>query len=1603
MRKTLSLLLALAMVVTGLIVVPNVHAVTGVTFEHATYTTNEGTTFSSGVVSDGQIQFGFPPSNVMPGGKLDFSVTVSDNALSATNDFTATLYIKNSDGVQLAEKSVTFQLSSTVQSTTINFDDVSVPSSYKTVNVNIVVHNDTTDAVVASWSAAMWSPSYTWAAPGNKLALPTKATYGVGEQISVKAEDLSIPYAFYDGYIALVDPSKNYQPISKITMTDGLAAGVINYAKEGKLYWAVVDKAGFEILLNPVKVYWPEVIISKPKKLDPNNAYEVNVQLTATVNTVYGDTKPDSIDLVYWDQYGNIVAVHNVERSATITGHENTAYYITTDSMPPSAVYMTVRLHPDSNAIVGGVDYGKVYLDTDYIAQFSYINTELISNGQDQTIKIIVSSNSGAVLENAIVSYDLFFGGSYVNIENVIANTNDNGELLITIPGSYLEKKDHPAFVTVNINYVYDYGHLYLGDSKTLPIIQPEGLGVNFNVTPGRVGTNKFDVYVTYSSDYTGGLYAKVYFAVPEGYDDAPFKSVPDGVDPVDYINKHQDDYFIGSQPLSGHSAEIIKEINIPYGMSFPMYVVVKITDQYSNVVATQLKMVNVTITGWKYEASITDQEIHVGDTVTPTIRITDENGTPINNASLFITAKDLYGNSIKLVDVFGEPSNSDIVVDDYEWVISSRDMNVVNGVYDLAKAAGEDNLSAKESAVIYVSVYDNKGILQIATAKWFTIMPSESMALDVKALSKIIPGTPVSLQLTATGHSFVIDKIVADDKNAKFSYYPANGVFKDSGVISFVAEPGTYTIYVIDINGNGSAKAEIEVKPVTITVGGRFINDISNNIAFTFTFDNEPITISKLHFLGMAYYGNVKSSQYEDEVMGPSKIYQIAGAGATVTVEAYVNEYKVGETQIVPEKLHVKVDTGVAGVIELKENTATTATIDPTFKVYVGGDKGAISGIAVIVNGVKYYTNTNGYTEEIPTQNNNSIMIDGIRTLTYYINASKINIQSTVTITLEEPKVANNGVINVNEQSLKLIGHITVTSNTDDKIKSFTINGVPVPVAANGVFYYTVPLQSGTNAIVMEAKSELGATGTYTIYAVFKPETNVMIFLNTPMVANGGTVTVNNDTIHIAGRVMVSSNTNDELAEVHVNGKLAALSVNGMFEYDLKLVPGANKVKIEAITKGGLIAEYTFTVNFDAYANVNIVMISPEFNDQGVATVAEDSITLKGKLIINTNMSDYKVVRVVVNGEDAVMQGEYFTKEIKNLKEGNNEVKITVYDSLNQSYDYNYSIYYDKQSKIIKFLKQVKLVIVEPQELNNAPVYITYKKHFKLQAQVVAPEAPTEIKINGKAVANIYGLFTYETDLVEGNNTFTIVASFSNGAEKTFTITVIYHKAEPKFEVADATTTDGAIWTYETDQRNGIISMKIQYSGEVSVIANGVIVPMLDDVAQIAYRMPEDRDTMAIMVYVTTDDGNTYTVIINVKYNPYLHKDEIKLQIGSRHVYVNGEEHMLDVAPFIDKAAGRTMVPLRFIAEVLGYEVKWDGNTRTITIKDADNYIIFLMDKKGIAKTAVVNNQVVVLDAPARIVNGRTFVPIRFVAETFGLEVQWDGKTRTVTLIRHK
>lgn len=111
-----------------------------------------------------------------------------------------------------------------------------------------------------------------------------------------------------------------------------------------------------------------------------------------------------------------------------------------------------------------------------------------------------------------------------------------------------------------------------------------------------------------------------------------------------------------------------------------------------------------------------------------------------------------------------------------------------------------------------------------------------------------------------------------------------------------------------------------------------------------------------------------------------------------------------------------------------------------------------------------------------------------------------------------------------------------------------------------------------------------------------------------------------------------------------------------------------------------------------------------------------------------------------------------------------------------------------------------------------------------------------------------------------------------------------------------------------------------------------------------------------------------------------------IILQIGSTAALVDDQAIINDVAPVIHN--DRTLVPIRVITEALGGQVAWNEAAKEVTLtvngKEIKMTIGKVLEKYGVAPV---------------IIGGRTFVPVRFVADELGAVTTWDDATKTVTI----
>lgn len=124
-----------------------------------------------------------------------------------------------------------------------------------------------------------------------------------------------------------------------------------------------------------------------------------------------------------------------------------------------------------------------------------------------------------------------------------------------------------------------------------------------------------------------------------------------------------------------------------------------------------------------------------------------------------------------------------------------------------------------------------------------------------------------------------------------------------------------------------------------------------------------------------------------------------------------------------------------------------------------------------------------------------------------------------------------------------------------------------------------------------------------------------------------------------------------------------------------------------------------------------------------------------------------------------------------------------------------------------------------------------------------------------------------------------------------------------------------------------------------------------------------------------------------------------VSLKINNPVMSVNGVDKQIDpgrdTKPVI--VNGRTLVPIRAIIEEFNGNVGWDEPSKTVTLNIFDDKVQLVID----SKTAYHNGKSYQLDVAPTVINDRTMLPIRFIAESFNLGIAWDDKTQTVSVIR--
>lgn len=119
----------------------------------------------------------------------------------------------------------------------------------------------------------------------------------------------------------------------------------------------------------------------------------------------------------------------------------------------------------------------------------------------------------------------------------------------------------------------------------------------------------------------------------------------------------------------------------------------------------------------------------------------------------------------------------------------------------------------------------------------------------------------------------------------------------------------------------------------------------------------------------------------------------------------------------------------------------------------------------------------------------------------------------------------------------------------------------------------------------------------------------------------------------------------------------------------------------------------------------------------------------------------------------------------------------------------------------------------------------------------------------------------------------------------------------------------------------------------------------------------------------------------------------KVVIPIGSQVIYIGDETYKLDVPPYITNDV--TKLPLRAISDIFKAGIYWNGAEKSIDIEVGEDKIEMAVGNPKM----YVNGYAVPLSSAPEISDGRAFVPLRDMAQIFGIDdIKWDGESKTVS-----
>lgn len=154
-----------------------------------------------------------------------------------------------------------------------------------------------------------------------------------------------------------------------------------------------------------------------------------------------------------------------------------------------------------------------------------------------------------------------------------------------------------------------------------------------------------------------------------------------------------------------------------------------------------------------------------------------------------------------------------------------------------------------------------------------------------------------------------------------------------------------------------------------------------------------------------------------------------------------------------------------------------------------------------------------------------------------------------------------------------------------------------------------------------------------------------------------------------------------------------------------------------------------------------------------------------------------------------------------------------------------------------------------------------------------------------------------------------------------------------------------------------------------------GLAEELLDDLKDAIAELEDAIDELEDAIAANDEDSDNFKALAKMK----------QLKGKKYETYINGKKvNYEDAEPMLEN--NRTLVPFRKLAEILGAEVSWNQEKQEVTVTKDGKSVVLALNKT----IATVDGKTVILDAPAKLSNNRTLVPLRFLAEAFDTTVDF-------------